>query len=129
MATPGQYGHGHIRQKFRRVTRCPALKHCPQKRGVVMKVRIMKPKKPNSAQRKTAKVRLSTLRKINCYICGKGHNLREYSQVFVRGGRVKDLPGIQYHLIRGPLDFHWKENFDRMNALSKYGIPRSRSDF
>jgi small subunit ribosomal protein S12 len=123
--TNGQFGR-HIRKsKKRRISRCPALMSCPQKRGVVVRVRIMKPKKPNSAQRKIAKVCIiSTGRTINCYITGMSHNLREFSQVLIRGGRVKDLPGIQYHLIKGRLDFDWRERFDRMHKYTKYGIPK-----
>lgn len=91
----------------------------------------MSPKKPNSAVRKIAKVKFSTHRQVNCYIPGHGfgagqHPLREYSQVLVRGGRVKDLPGIQYHLMRGLLDFTWMERFDRQHKCSKYGIPKDR---
>jgi len=116
--------------KDRRITRCPALVGCPQKKGVVLRARIMKPKKPNSAQRKIAKVCvISTGRLINCYITGIGHNLREFSQVLIRGGRVKDLPGIQYHLIKGKYDFSWREEFDRMHKYTKYGIPKNKSDF
>jgi len=128
--TKSQYLRSIRLQKRRRVSRCPALVQCPQKRGVVTRVRIMKPKKPNSAQRKIAKVCvISTGRLVNCYITGIGHNLREFSQVFIRGGRVKDLPGIQYHLIKGRLDFDWRERFDRMHKYTKYGIPKNRTDF
>jgi small subunit ribosomal protein S12 len=118
------------RAKKHRFSRCPALVGCPQKLGIVVKVRLMKPKKPNSAQRKIARVCISsTARLINCYISGIGHNLREFSHVLVRGGRVKDLPGIQYHLIKGKLDFSWKEEFDRQHKYTKYGIPKDRSSF
>jgi len=129
--TNSQIGRKIHRKKPFRLTRCSALEGCPQKRGVVSRVRIMKPKKPNSAQRKIAKIRLSTMRRVNCYIGGLGNNLRDYSQVLVRGGRVKDLPGIQYHLIRGKFDFNWREreNYNRTRSLTKYGIPKSRSDF
>lgn len=106
-----------------RGTRSRALLHCPQKKGICSKIRIVKPKKPNSAQRKVAKVKISTGRRILCYIQGKGHELREYSQVLVRGGRVPDLPGVQYHLIKGKFDFDWKEQWVRVNSRSKYGIP------
>lgn len=82
-----------------------ALKGCPQKKGVCIKVRIVKPKKPNSAQRKVVKVRLSTGRQIIAYIPGQGHNLKEYSVVLVNGGRANDLPGVRYSLIRGKFDF------------------------
>jgi small subunit ribosomal protein S12 len=110
-------------------TRSSALRGHPQKKAVCIRPRIVKPKKPNSAQRKVVKVRLSTRRKIICYIPGIGgpagetHGLREYSQVMVRGGGVPDLPGIQYHLIKGPLDFGWQEAFLRVHGRSKYGIP------
>lgn len=106
----------------KRGTRSTALNSCPQKRGVCYKVRTMKPKKPNSAQRKIAKVTLSTGRRVTCYIAGKGHNLREYSAVLVRGGRVPDLPGVQYHLIKGKFDFSSEEDWVRKHARSKYGI-------
>jgi len=130
ITTRSQYCRGIRQQKKRRISRCPALQNCPQKRGVVRRVRIMKPKKPNSAQRKIAQVCvISTKRLINCYITGMGHNLREFSQVLIRGGRVKDLPGIQYHLIKGRLDFSWREDFERMHKYTKYGIPKNRSDF
>jgi len=113
--------------KCKRGTRSTALNGCPQKRGVCFRVLTMKPKKPNSAIRKIAKVKLSTDRKITCYIPGRGHELREYSQVLVRGGHVPDLPGVQYHLIRGKFDFSWKEREPRMHARSKYGIPRDQT--
>jgi len=112
------------RNRPHRGTRSKALLHCPQKKGTCKKIRIVKPKKPNSAQRKVAKVKLSTAREVICYIPGKGHELREFSQVLVRGGRVPDLPGVQYHLIKGKFDFDWKETFIRKNSRSKYGIPR-----
>jgi len=113
--------------KTRCKTRSTALNNCPQKKGVCFRVLTMKPKKPNSAIRKIAKVRLSSDKKITCYIPGRGHDLREYSQVLVRGGHVPDLPGVQYHLIRGKYDFSWKEREKRMNSRSKYGIPRDQT--
>lgn len=95
----------------------------PFKAGTVMRVRIMKPKKPNSANRKITKIRLKSNKKqINCYIPGQGHNLQQHNEVMVRGGRVKDLPGIRYHLIRGMRDFHSSERIVRTHRLSKYGI-------
>jgi small subunit ribosomal protein S12 len=101
-----------------------ALKGCPQKRGVCLKVRATKPKKPNSAQRKIAKVQLTTGKIYWCYIPGEGgHNLQQHSNVLIRGGRVKDMPGIHYHCVRGKLDFE-KEKFGRRNKRSKYAIPR-----
>lgn len=128
--TSNQYGNKIRRKKDRRITRCPALMGCPQKLGVIVRPRIMKPKKPNSAQRKIAKVRVaSTERLVNCYITGIGHELREFCHVLIRGGRVKDLPGIQYHLIKGKLDFRWKEGFNRMHKYTKYGIPKDRIEY
>lgn len=124
MVSCNQYGRGIRVSKVRRITRSPALCGHPYKSAVVEFTRIMKPKKPNSAQRKTAKVRVwSTDRRINCYIPGIGHNLRKYSKVLVRGGRVKDLPGIQYHLVRGKFDFSFKESIKRVNKKTKYGLP------
>jgi len=113
--------------KIAKGTRSRALERCPHKKGVCYKVTTMKPKKPNSAIRKIAKVRLSTKRKVICYIPGRGHELREYSQVLVRGGHVPDLPGIQYHLVKGKYDFSWKETVPRKNRRSKYGIPRDQT--
>lgn len=104
--------------------RAAGLEGCPFKKGLVSRVLTMKPKKPNSAQRKIARVKLSTGRKIICFIPGIGHNLREYSDVLVRGGQVPDLPGIQYKLVRGKYDFNWKEDILRCYKRSKYGIPR-----
>lgn len=98
-----------------------ALESCPQKKGVCVKLRIVKPKKPNSAQRKVVKLRLSTKRMIVAYIPGQGHNLQEYSCVMVCGGRAPDVPGVRYSLIRGKYDFSWKESFERKKKLSKYG--------
>jgi small subunit ribosomal protein S12 len=98
----------------------PALKGSPQKKGVCVKVYTRSPKKPNSAIRKVAKVRLSTGKRVDAYIPGEGHNLQEYSVVLLRGGRVPDLPGIKYKLIRGKLDFSGVKN--RKTARSKYGV-------
>ena len=97
----------------------PALKGCPQRRGVCTRVYTTTPKKPNSALRKVAKVRLTTGIEAVCYIPGEGHNLQEHSVVLVRGGRVKDLPGVRYHIVRGTLDARGVEN--RKKARSKYG--------
>lgn len=104
-------------------TRSTALAGCPFKKGLCAKVLTMKPKKPNSAMRKIAKVKLPGGRRIVCFIPGIGHNLREYSDVLVRGGQVPDLPGVQYRLVRGKYDFDWRENVFRRCARSKYGIP------
>lgn len=103
-------------------TKSPALKGCPQKRGVCTRVYIMTPKKPNSALRKVAKVKLAGGSEVTCYIPGIGHNLQEHSIVLVRGGRVKDLPGVRYHIIRGVLDATGVEN--RKQGRSKYGAKR-----
>ena len=92
------------RAKSKQKTKSPALKACPQKRGVCVKVATMTPKKPNSALRKIARVRLTNGMEVTCYIPGVGHNLQEHSIVLIRGGRVKDLPGVRYHIIRGALD-------------------------
>ena len=97
----------------------PALERCPQKKGVCLKVFLRTPKKPNSALRKLARLRLSNNKRITAYIPGEGHNLQEYSAVLVRGGRVKDLPGVKYHLIRGKLDFTGLTK--RKTSRSKYG--------
>ena len=97
----------------------PALKRCPQRRGVCVQVRTMTPKKPNSALRKVARVRLTTGIEVTAYIPGEGHNLQEHSIVLVRGGRVKDLPGVRYHIVRGTLDAAGVEN--RRRSRSKYG--------
>jgi len=123
LATVNQLGRGIREKKKRRLNRSRGLNGCPQKRGVVIKAREMKPKKPNSAKRKIAKVKLSTGRIVLTYISGLDHSLREFSQVLVRGGHVKDLPGIQYHLIKGKFDFHWGEEIIRMHSFTKYGIP------
>jgi small subunit ribosomal protein S12 len=104
-------------------SRSRALERCPQRKGVCFKVGFMSPKKPNSAERKIAKVRLTTKRKILTYISGIGHNLQEHASVLVRGGRVRDLPGMHYKLVKGKYDFSWKEHFLRKESRSKYGIP------
>lgn len=106
-----------IPKKFR--NKVPALKFCPQKRGVCLKIFNRSPKKPNSANRKLVKLRLSTKKKVNAYIPGEGHNLQEYATVLIRGGRVKDLPGIKYKLIRGKYDFSGLKT--RKTSRSLYG--------
>nr|YP_009692032.1 ribosomal protein S12 [Microrhizoidea pickettheapsiorum]QEG77706.1 ribosomal protein S12 [Microrhizoidea pickettheapsiorum] len=103
-------------------TKSPALKENPQKRGVCTRVYTTTPKKPNSALRKVARVRLTSGFEVTAYIPGIGHNLQEHSVVLVRGGRVKDLPGVRYHIIRGALDTNGVK--DRKNARSKYGVKR-----
>ena len=107
------------REKKRKLNKTPALEGCPQKKGICTKLVIRAPKKPNSALRKLAKLRLSNAKRIYAYIPGEGHNLQEYSAVLIRGGRVKDLPGVKYHLIRGKLDLLGLKN--RKTSRSKYG--------
>ncbi len=102
----------------------PALKACPQKRGVCIRVYTATPKKPNSALRKVARVRLSNSMEVTAYIPGEGHNLQEHSVVMIRGGRVKDLPGVRYHIIRGVLDSIGVQK--RRNGRSKYGAKRPK---
>ena len=106
-------------------TKSPALKSCPQKRGVCIRVYTTTPKKPNSALRKVAKVRLTNGFEVISYIGGEGHNLQEHSVVLVRGGRVKDLPGVRYHIVRGPLDLQGVK--DRKQSRSKYGAKRPKA--
>ncbi len=110
-------------QKYK--SKSPALSSCPQRRGVCTRVFTTTPKKPNSALRKVARVRLSNGFEINSYIPGIGHNLQEHSVVLVRGGRVKDLPGVRYHIVRGVLDTQGVAN--RMNSRSKYGSKRPKN--
>lgn len=105
-------------------SKSPALNSCPQRRGVCTRVFTTTPKKPNSALRKVARVRLSNGFEINSYIPGIGHNLQEHSVVLVRGGRVKDLPGVRYHIVRGVLDTQGVQN--RMRARSKYGSKKPK---
>jgi len=102
----------------------PALQECPQKRGVCTRVYTTTPKKPNSALRKVARVRLTNGNEVICYIPGEGHNLQEHSVVMIRGGRVKDLPGVRYHIIRGTLDTQGVK--DRKKRRSLYGAKRPK---
>jgi len=111
-----------IRIKKKKTVKTPALNKCPYKKGVCIKVFLRTPKKPNSALRKLVKLKLTNNKKIIAYIPGEGHNLQEYSTVIVRGGRVKDLPGIKYHLVRGRLDLSGIKN--RKTSRSKYGSKR-----
>ena len=104
-------------------SKTPALEACPQKKGVCLKVFIVTPKKPNSALRKVARLRLSNNKRVTAYIPGEGHNLQQYSTVLMRGGRVKDLPGIKYHLVRGKYDFLGMKN--RKISRSKYGTKKA----
>jgi len=112
------------RKKLIKKTSAPALKECPQKRGVCTRVYTATPKKPNSALRKVARVRLTNGIEVTAYIPGIGHNLQEHSVVLVRGGRVKDLPGVRYHIIRGALDAAGVE--ERKQGRSKYGTKKPK---
>ncbi len=113
------------RQKSKKQTKSPALKACPQRRGVCTRVYTTTPKKPNSALRKVARVRLTNGIEVTAYIPGVGHNLQEHSAVLIRGGRVKDLPGVRYHIIRGTLDTLGVE--DRRRSRSKYGSKKPKA--
>lgn len=110
------------RNKTKKKKNAPALEGSPQKRGVCTRVYTATPKKPNSALRKVARVRLTNGKEVTCYIPGEGHNLQEHSVVLVRGGRVKDLPGVRYHIVRGTLDTAGVE--DRRQGRSKYGVKK-----
>ncbi|MBC8431102.1 MAG: 30S ribosomal protein S12 [Desulfobacterales bacterium] len=112
------------RKRIKKKTNTPALKQSPQKRGVCTRVYTSTPKKPNSALRKVARVRLTTGVEVTAYIPGVGHNLQEHSVVLVRGGRVKDLPGVRYHIVRGTLDTLGVE--DRRQGRSKYGSKKPK---
>ena len=113
------------REKVRHKVKTPALTTCPQRRGVCVQVKTQTPKKPNSALRKVARVRLTNGMEVTVYIPGEGHNLQEHSIVLVRGGRVKDLPGVRYHIVRGTLDTMGVEN--RKQSRSKYGSKRPKA--
>ena len=112
------------RKKIQKRKKTPALQACPQRRGVCTRVYTTSPKKPNSALRKVARVRLSNGMEVSAYIMGEGHNLQEHSVVMIRGGRVKDLPGVRYHIVRGTLDTSGVN--DRRKSRSKYGAKRPK---
>nr|YP_010341176.1 ribosomal protein S12 [Adiantum reniforme var. sinense]YP_010341222.1 ribosomal protein S12 [Adiantum reniforme var. sinense]UNZ94149.1 ribosomal protein S12 [Adiantum reniforme var. sinense]UNZ94150.1 ribosomal protein S12 [Adiantum reniforme var. sinense] len=112
------------RQLLKSGTKSPALRGCPQRRGVCTRVYTTTPKKPNSALRKVARVRLTSKFEVTAYIPGIGHNLQEHSVVLVRGGRVKDLPGVRYHIVRGALDAVGVK--DRKKGRSKYGVKKPK---
>nr|QXV94268.1 ribosomal protein S12 [Epimedium fargesii]QXV94313.1 ribosomal protein S12 [Epimedium fargesii] len=114
----------NTRQPIKNVTKSPALQGCPQRRGTCIRVYTIHPKKPNSALRKVARVRLTSGFEITAYIPGIGHNLQEHSVVLVRGGRVKDLPGVRYHIVRGTLDAVGVK--DRQQGRSKYGVKKPK---
>ncbi len=113
------------REQVVKRTKSPALQSCPQKRGVCVRVFTQTPKKPNSALRKVARVRLTNAIEVSSYIPGEGHNLQEHSLVLIRGGRVKDLPGVRYHVVRGTLDTVGVS--DRKQSRSKYGAKRPKA--
>ena len=113
------------RQKLTDKSKSPALDSCPQRRGVCVRVYTTTPKKPNSAMRKVARVRLTNQKEVNAYIPGEGHNLQEHSIVMIRGGRVKDLPGVRYHIIRGTKDTLGVA--DRKRSRSKYGAKKPKA--
>ena len=113
------------RQQIVKMTKSPALQSCPQKRGVCVRVFTQTPKKPNSALRKVARVRLTNSIEVSSYIPGEGHNLQEHSLVLIRGGRVIDLPGVRYHVVRGTLDTVGVS--DRKQSRSKYGAKRPKA--
>ena len=113
------------RKSMQEKSKAPALKNCPQKRGVCTRVYTSTPKKPNSALRKVARVRLTNSIEVTAYIPGIGHNLQEHSVVLIRGGRVKDLPGVRYHIIRGSLDTAGVH--DRGQGRSKYGAKKAKA--
>jgi small subunit ribosomal protein S12 len=112
------------RKRVKRKSKSPLMDKCPQKRGVCLQVKVEAPKKPNSALRKIARVRLSNGKETTVYIPGEGHNLQPHSIVLIRGGRVRDLPGVRYHIIRGTLDT--ASVADRKQARSKYGAKRPK---
>ena len=112
------------RKKVVARNKVPALEQCPQKRGVCTRVNVQTPKKPNSAQRKVARIRLTNGYEVTGYIPGIGHNLQEHSVVLIRGGRVKDLPGVRYHIVRGNLDTQGVK--DRKRGRSKYGAKKPK---
>ncbi|MEO0453014.1 MAG: 30S ribosomal protein S12 [Verrucomicrobiota bacterium] len=122
------------RKPIRKKNKAPALDNCPQRRGVCVQVMTRTPKKPNSALRKVAKVRLTNGQEVIAYIMGEGHNLQEHSIVLLRGGRVKDLPGVRYHIVRGALDTLGAvgpSNTNKVNrnvSRSKYGVKRPKAD-
>ena len=124
MPTKNQLLRSSSRKLNKKVTKTPALKECPQRKGVCIRVYTHKPKKPNSAFRKVAKVRLTNKNEVIAYIPGEGHNLQEHSVVMVRGGRVKDLPGVKYHIIRGMCDL--QGIISRKQGRSKYGTKKKK---
>ena len=123
MPTIHQLSKKKQRKKKKKINKTPALVKNPQKKGICVKIFLRTPKKPNSALRKLATLKLTNGKKIVAYIPGEGHNLQEYSTVLIRGGRVKDLPGVKYHIVRGQLDFAGLKN--RKTSRSKYATKKS----
>ncbi len=122
MATINQIKRGAVKPNHKRPTGAPHLDRCPIKKGVVLRVMVLKPKKPNSALRKACRVRLTNGEVVSVYIPGEGHNAQEHSVVYVRGGRCQDVPGIKYHCIRGAMDLSGVAN--RTTSRSKYGVKK-----
>ena len=118
-----------IRKKKIKKCKTVALGGKPQRRGICVKVYTTKPKKPNSAIRKVAKIKLVGGKFVIAYIPGQGHSLQKFSAVLIKGGRVRDLPGVKYRIIRGKLDLAWRETFIRKNGRSLYGIPKISNKF
>jgi len=116
------------RKPKKRYSRTRILGGCPQRKGICVKVYITKPKKPNSAERKIAKIKLFNGKALRASIPGQGHTLQEHAIVMVRAARVRDIPGMQYKLIRGKYDFHFKESFERKQRRSKFSIPKSKEN-
>lgn len=121
MVTSHQVARG-VRHRKIKTCNTKQLYGCPQRKGVVSKIKIVAPKKPNSARRKVAKIRLSTGANVTARLIGQGHNLQSYSHVLVRGGRANDIPGVRYTMVKGVLDFGWEETLKRFKSRSKYGI-------
>jgi small subunit ribosomal protein S12 len=127
MSTRNQLLKSQFKLSKKKKTKSPALKATPHKKGVCIRVYTTKPKKPNSATRKIAKLLLSTKKPILAYVPGQGHNLQPHSVVLIRGGRVPDLPGIKYHIIRGKYDFLSKEAFSRSARRSKFSVKHPKN--
>ena len=124
MVTINQLVRHNVRHSKQYKTKAPALDACPQRSGTILLVKTVTPKKPNSALRKVCRVKLTNGKEITAYIMGEGHNLQQHNKVLVRGGRVKDLPGVKYHVVRGSLDTHGVKS--RKTSRSKYGAKKPK---
>lgn len=124
MVTINQLVRHNVRHSKKYKTKAPALDACPQRSGTILLVKTVTPKKPNSALRKVCRVKLTNGKEITAYIMGEGHNLQQHNKVLVRGGRVKDLPGVKYHVVRGSLDTHGVKK--RTTSRSKYGAKKPK---